>query len=170
MTRRFVLATVALGLCGLLASSYPAFAETKDNMKARLRADLVTEKDGRFTIERVRICQLVRPKELGGGATRPFQVRARVEAPADGVISRDNFVALFTEIALSLRVKFAGDLIKGLGPVQALGALRCKPIDAPIGAVDFEADVHMTKDGVQIEMMETASGKRQRQTVTWDRY
>ncbi len=115
------------------------------------------EQEGQFVIERFSICQLVRPAELGGGATEPFQVKSHAEAPAGGFISRDKFVVLFAE-----------NLIEGLTPSQALSALRCRRIKEPIGDVDLEVNLHMTSDGMQVEAVDTATGKRDRQTRTWD--
>ncbi len=54
-------------------------------------------------------------------------------------------------------------------PLQALTALRCKVIDAPIGNVDFEVEINMNKDGMQLEVTETATGNKDRQTQLWSR-
>ncbi len=143
---------VLLAICGT-----PALAQQTDSIEQRLKSDLVMEQEGQFVIERFSICQLVRPAELGGGATEPFQVKSHAEAPAGGFISRDKFVVLFAE-----------NLIEGLTPSQALSALRCRRIKEPIGDVDLEVNLHMTSDGMQVEAVDTATGKRDRQTRTWD--
>ncbi len=152
---------------GLLALSYPAFAQTKGDIQALMKKDRVIQKGGKFNIEAYRLCRLYRPKQLGGGVSKPFQVEARAEAPAQGVISRDNFLVLFTEIALGLRVKFAADFIKGLTPIQALDALHCEQIDAPVGKVDLQVDVNMDKEGIKIEIIKPGTGKKQTQLNTW---
>jgi hypothetical protein len=136
------------------------------DIEAKLKANVVTKKGGKLTIDRFRICQLFRPQELGGGVTKTFQVKSHAEAPAD-IISRDNFVALLTEVGINLRVSFAKGHIEGMTPLQALNALRCKLIDAPIGAVDFEAEIHMSKDGMQLEITKTATGDVDKQTQLW---
>ena len=151
------------GVLGCLAFSYPALADSS----SQLTTELVAEKDGKFTLDRVRLCQVFRPAELGGGVTPPFQVKAHMEAPTT-VISRDRFIALGTELAVGLRVNFASELIKELTPVQALEALQCKQVEAAIGTVDFEVSIVMTGDGMQIDITETASGKSQKQTTTWE--
>jgi len=102
---------------------------------------VVTEQDGKFIIDRFSICQLIRPSELGGGASEPFQVKSHMEAAADGFISRDNFLTFSTEITFQLQVSFAADFIPGLTAIEAIGALQCKPLEAPIGKVDLELDV-----------------------------
>ena len=90
-----------------------------------------------------------------------------MEAPTT-VISRDRFVALGTELAVGLRFNFASDLIKELTPGQALQALQCKQVEAAIGTVNLEVSIVMTGDGMQIEITETASGQKQKQTTTWE--
>ncbi|MCH6546550.1 MAG: hypothetical protein IH796_11225 [Deltaproteobacteria bacterium] len=159
--------TLSILAMGLLALSYPAFAQTKGNIQDLMKKDRVIQKDGKFKIEAYRLCRLYRPKHLGGGVSKPFQVEARAEAPAQGVISRDNFLVLFTEIALGLRVKFASDFIKGLTPIQALDALQCEHIDAPVGKVDLQVDVNMDKEGIKIEILKPGTGKKQTQLNTW---
>ena len=159
--------TVILLVLGAALSLQPALAQSNPSAQARLRSNVVTEQDGKFTIDRFSICQLFRPSELGGGASEPFQVKSHMEAAADGFISRDNFLTFSTEIAFQLRVSFAADFILGLTPSEAIGALQCKPLEAPIGKVDLELDVYMTPDGVQVGMLETGSGERDTQTRTW---
>ncbi len=159
--------TLSILAMGLLALCYPAFAQTKGNIQDLMKKDRVIQKDGKFKIEAYRLCRLYRPKHLGGGVSKPFQVEARAEAPAQGVISRDNFLVLFTEIALGLRVKFAADFIKGLTPIQALDALQCEQIDAPVGKVDLQVDVNMDKEGIKIEILKPGTGKKQTQLNTW---
>ena len=151
----------------LLALSQPAFAQTKSDIQSLMKKDRVIQKDGKFKIEGYRLCRLYRPKHLGGGVSKPFQVIARAEAPAQGVVSRDNFLVLYTEIALGLRVKFATDFIKGLTPIQALDALQCEHIDAPVGKVDLQVDLNMDKEGVKMEILKPETGKKQTQMTPW---
>ena len=163
-----IIRTLSILAMGLLALSDPAFAQVKGNIQDLMKKDRVIQKGGKFTIEGYRLCRLYRPKYLGGGVSKPFQVNARAEAPAQGVVSRDNFLVLFTEIALGLRVKFAADLIKGLTPIQALDALQCEQIDAPVGKVDLQVDVNMDKEGIKIKILKPATGKEvQTQLNTW---
>lgn len=160
-----MLAVPAVFLFGFFVLSGQAFAGST-GIEAKLKADVATKKGGKLIIDRFRVCQLFRPKDLGGGVTKPFQVKSHAEAPAD-IISRDNFVALLAEVGVNLRVSFAKGHIKGLTPLEALNALRCKLIDAPIGAVDFEAQIYMSKDGMQLEITNMATGEKDRQTQLW---
>jgi len=162
-----ILAVITL-ISGATLTLQPALAQSNPSAEARLRSDIVKEQDGKFTIDRFSICQLYRPSDLGGGTSEPFQVKSHMEAPADGFISRDNFVTISTETAFQLRVSFAADYILGLTATEALSALQCKPIDAPIGKVDLELDLVMAKGGVQVAILETGSGERDTQTRTWN--
>ncbi len=160
--------TVITFTLGIAFPPQPVLANSDPAIEARLRSDVVTEQDGNFGIDRFSICQLLRPAALGGGVTEPFQVKSHVEAPANGFISRDNFLILSTEIIFSLRVHFAGDLIQGLTPGEAMSALQCKRIQEPIGRVDLEVSLYMARDGVQVGILETTSGQSSTQTRTWN--
>lgn len=153
-------------LIGLFVCYGQTLAATPADVEAKLKADMVTAKNEKFTIDRIRICQLFRPKELGGGASEPFQVKSHAEAPVD-VISRDNFVALLAEVGVNLRVSFARGHIEGMTPRQAMTALRCKVISAPSGPIDFEVDIRMNNDGMQLAVTEIATGKVEKQTQQW---
>ena len=167
--RNILVKTVRVLSVGVLTLFGAAsFCQAEEDVRSRIQSNMVQTKDGKFTIERYGLCRVFRPEKLGGGVTEPFQVRTYVEAPAKGVVSRDYLVSIFTEIAVTVRTSFASSMIKGLSPEEGLAALRCKPIAAPIGTIDFEAKLHMAKDGVQLEILETASGKKEKQTTTWE--
>ncbi len=159
---RAVAITIAmLGVIGL------GSVQADEQILNKLRADLVKEKDGKFMLDRYRACQVVRPQARGGGMTQPFRVKAHVEAPKQGVISRDNFVALATEIAVSLRVGLVQDLIKDITPVEAIDAVRCLDIEGGAGALDFQINVTMAQTGVQTEIIDIKTGRQSKQTHPW---
>jgi hypothetical protein len=147
-----------------------AVAQDASWVPPKLKADLVQERDGKLVLEHFRVCQVIRPQEAGGGASKPFRVRSHVETPVPGFISRDSFIALATEIGITLRVGLVSELVKGLTPSQALDALQCRSIDSPIsmaGTADFDVNVRMEKAGLNIEMFDRASGKRNKQLYPW---
>jgi hypothetical protein len=147
-----------------------AFAQNTEWVPPKLKADLVQEKGGKMILEHFRVCQVVRPKEAGGGASKPFRVRSHMETATPGFMSRDSFIALATEIGLTLRMGLVGELIKGLTPSQALDALQCRDIDSPVnlaGTADFDVSVIMEKAGLNIEMFDRGSGKRNKQLYPW---
>ncbi len=147
-----------------------ALAQSADWVPPKLKADLVQEKDGKLVLEHFRVCQVIRPQEAGGGVSKPFRVRSHVETVTPGFISRDSFIALATEIGITLRVGLVSELVKGLTASQALDALQCRDIDSPIslaGTADFDVSVIMEKAGLNIEMLDRASGKRNKQLYPW---
>lgn len=154
---------IAIAVAGVLST---ALVQADEQILKKLRADLVKEKDGKFMLDRYRACQVLRPQAHGGGMTQPFRVKAHVEAPMQGVISRDNFVALATEIAVSLRVGLVQDLIKDVRPSEALDAIRCRDIEG-VGALDFEIRVAVTQASVQVDITDTKTGRQSRQTYPW---
>lgn len=136
--------------------------------KETLGRDTVQIVDGKMRLERVRVCSVFRPEEMGGGATEPFQARVTAEAPADGFISRDNFLIVASEIAISLRIWFADQMAPGLTPMQALAAVQCKGIAAAVGEVDLELEIVMTPNGIVRTLRENRSGSEDQQTATWE--
>lgn len=160
-------ASVSLALL-FFASS--ALAQDTAWVPPKLKADLVQEKGGKLILEQYRVCQVVRPKEAGGGVSKPFRVRSHIETNTPGFISRDSFIALATEIGLTMRVGLVSELVKGLTPSQALDALQCRDIDSPIstaGTADFDVSVAMERAGLNIEMYERGTGKRNKQLYPW---
>ena len=136
--------------------------------KEALGRDTVRIVDGKMRFERVRVCSVFRPPELGGGATEPFQARVTAEAPADGFISRDNFLMVASEIAISLRIWFADQMAPGLTPMQALAAVQCKGIAEAVGEVDMELEIVMTPNGIVRTLRESHTGSEDQQTATWE--
>lgn len=131
-------------LPGLLASAAPALAGDEAGWKSELAKDLVTIQGDRMVIEDYEVCK-------AGDAS--LQWKTRSEAPNDGSISRDNFVALTTVVALEVQ--------------HALGDAECREIDTPIGGVDIEVVVHMTGDGLRQAVTDHRSGETRSDTTLW---
>ncbi len=120
-----------------------AFAQTQEE----LLADLVVVKDGKFTITDY---VLAESEEDGDNA----QIKMYAEAPAEGVISRDNFLALYT----TLTVRLVALLYSGY---------EIEDLDDLIGNADMEINIYMGKGGYQMEL--TSSGETERMTERWDK-
>ncbi|TDJ34612.1 MAG: hypothetical protein E2O56_02100 [Gammaproteobacteria bacterium] len=136
--------------------------------KEQLDQDAVTIVDGKMRFERIRVCTVLRPEELGGGFTQPFQARVVAEAPADGFISRDNFLMVTIDLALKMRIWFVDQIIPGLTPMQAVGAATCKSIAQAIGDVDMELEIVMTPNGIVRTLRENRTGSEDQQTASWE--
>ncbi len=80
-----------------------------------------------------------------------LQVKMYSEAPASGVIIRDNFVGFSMFVYIPIVVVF-GDY---------------EVIDEPIGNVDVEVNIYMSKNGIQIEFKNNLDGTTGRETMTW---
>jgi hypothetical protein len=90
------------------------------------------------------------------------------EAPANGFISRDNFLMLAADLALNMRIWFVDQIVPGLTPMQAVGAATCKSIAQAVGDVDLELEIVMTPNGIVRTIRENRSGSEDQQTATWE--
>ena len=145
----------------LVANGLALAAEPTSGAPQRLR-DLVLVRSGKFVYDDVSLCTLAPP----AGSPSRFQVRSHAEAPATGTISRDKFVALVSRIETEISLGMA-DSLPGIKPSQALDALECDQLAAPIGAVDLEIDTTVTAEGLQVGVKNTRSGQTSRFSSTW---
>lgn len=137
-------------------------------IESYLQSDLVKEQDGKFVIEEYRVCQVNRPKEQGGGSTLPIKIKRHIEAPAKGVISRDNLVRMSTEILNGLAISLVGQMIEGITVEQAMQALDCRTSTQPFDNYDYEVNLSINSDGIQLNVLEKSSGESAKDTVNWD--
>jgi len=98
-----------------------------------LLEDIVVISGGKFTANDYTLIT------LADGAT--FQVKCYGEAPAANVISRDNFVAIFTYITI--------EVLNGITDGEETNSTDLEEI---IGNPDVEINCFMNKTGVQIEV------------------
>ena len=85
-----------------------------------------------------------------------LQVKCYGEAPATGVISRDIFVALFTELTVSMIDEMT----------KADEGATSQDLESIIGNPDIEINVYAAKAGIQVEIK--AAGETKRNTVKWE--
>lgn len=95
--------------------------------------------------------------------------RLRSEAPAAGVISRDNFVALTTQVFTSIMIMALAEAYE-VPASTFMNGFDYKKLSAPIGTPDLEINIIMTGEGLQIELVDTGSNERSRFTETWDNF
>jgi hypothetical protein len=144
----------------LLVAATPVSAQ---DWRAQLKADAVVIRGGKMIHDEVGLYKLNVP------GYEPVQVQVKVhsEAPQVGLVSRDNFVSLTT-------LMFSTTFIAALSgsyrvtASQFLQGLDYTPLEAAIGTPDLELNLTMTNEGMQVEMVNTASGQKTRQTLTWD--
>ncbi|MGH7461284.1 MAG: hypothetical protein ACREMA_09685 [Longimicrobiales bacterium] len=149
----------AAALVLAIALPQAGFAQTS---VAELRQELVKVQAGKMILEEFGIYEL----SLPGREAVKVQVKLRSEAPAAGVISRDNFVAYTTSIAMQTLIT---GIAEGLNITagQLLTALKYQELKAPIGAPDVEVNIRMTAEGLQLEVVDTSDNTRERHTMTW---
>ena len=99
------------------------------------------------------------------------QLRFYSEAPRSGVISRDNFVALNaglqTAVLFGIAMKVKSAKRADVESMSIDEVFDLDDLDAPIGNVDLEINVYMSKGGLQIEFVNTGANSTKRKTMTW---
>ena len=123
---------------------------------------MVELQDGKMVIEFYTLDRI----SLPGYDPMQFQVKHYAEAPAEGIVSRDNFVAITTALNLMLlQQSFASALNV---PASAfLDAYDIQDLDALIGTPDLELTLVLAAGGLQIEIKNTRTGEVSRTTQTW---
>jgi len=102
------------------------------NWQEELKSDAVVINGGKMILEEYGIIAGV---DETGEATS-IQLKIYSEAPANGFISRDNFIIMTTGLYLPLFMEMG----------------EFKEIDQPIGTVDWEFNIYMNKTGFQYEL------------------
>ena len=113
-------------------------------------------------------------KEIVRVSDEKTQYKLYSEAPAEGVISRDNFVAMTTGMqavilfgmAAEANARYAKTFSELLERSEQ--AFDIEELDEPIGRVDLEISFYLTKGGMQIEYVNTRTGSTNRNTLTWE--
>lgn len=113
-----------VGLIAVLVAAGDSLAESP----ARFRRDLVRVENGKFLYDDLAVCEFRFPQT----EPRKFQTRHRAEAPSQGVVSRDQFVALITQYEFIFTSGLAPARL-GLTPLQAVMALHCSRLRRRLG-------------------------------------
>jgi hypothetical protein len=91
---------------------------------------------------------------LKQGDGTSLQIKTHGEVPASGVMSRDNFVAMFTFLSYSI-----------IDALKSDESSSTQDLDEPIGNVDATINFYFSKNGIQIE---TKRGDAvERKTMQW---
>ena len=120
--------------------------------KTMLLKDLVKIENGKFTSTD---CSLI---TMSDGTK--MQIKSHAEAPAAGVISRDQFISIFatTTMVLVQSILTQGGLLEA--------DYSIKTVEELIGVPDVEINCIMGKTGIQIEVK--SDDGTNRVTQTWD--
>jgi hypothetical protein len=148
---------------GIMLLFLVATSVSAQDWRAQLKADAVVLRGGKMIYDEVGLYKI----KVAGYDPAQVQVKVHSEGPQGGLVSRDNFVALttlmFTEtfttaLAESYQVP-ASQFLQGLDYTQLKSA---------IGTPDLELNLVMTNEGMQFEVVNTSSGQKTRQTMTWE--
>jgi hypothetical protein len=150
-------ALVLIPFVGFLAAPLAA-QEWRDE----LRSDLVTMQGAKMVIEESGLVTITLPDY----EPSKFQAKLHSEAPVGGVISRDNFVAVTTMMETMLLLTAFAEAYQ-VPASQFVQGWDFTELEAPIGTPDLEVNLVMTGDGMQFEVVNTSTGERSRETMTW---
>lgn len=116
--------------------------------QAELLEDMVTISAGKMTADDYTLVTF--------SNTNTLQIKSYAEAPATGVISRDNFVSFFTYVIM--------EIINTM--IAADPDATTKDMDEIIGNPDIVINCYMAKSGIQVETI-TSEGTT-RNTMKWE--
>ena len=103
--------------------------------------DLVAQQDEVMTLEQGHLCLLFYTDTLGAEDSRRVRVQTRIQAPAQGVISRDNLVVLSTDLLHGALSDPASALFEELPAGSTLFDLACVRLFDASQPFDFTLDV-----------------------------
>ena len=161
MKRFFML----LLLCTLIL---PVFSYAAKDVPQALQKNLVDIEKGNFLINKYLSCSLSLPLSLGGGTPfNTFSMHVRFQAPAEGLISRDIFVALSMRLFTEARIRLAAE-IPGLSTDQTLRAMQCREISERTGNIAYSYFVTMNQKGVESIIKDTQRKTQQISREPWN--
>lgn len=99
-----------------------------------------------------------------------MQLKLYSEAPAAGVVSRDNLVAITAMLQTTFMLEVAMALAANTDAESLRDLFDYKELDEPIGNVDVEISLYMSKGGLQIEVRDTRTNQTNRSTMTWKEF
>ena len=144
----------------LVLAASPVAAQ---DWRAQLKADAVVIRGGKMIYNEVGLYKI----KVEGYEPAQVQVKVHSEAPQGGLVSRDNFVSLTTLMFTMTFVAALSESYK-VSASQFLQGLDYTQLKSAIGTADLELNLVMTNEGMQFEVVNTSSGQKTRQTMTWN--
>lgn len=146
----------------LLTTLLPAYLSAQEEWRQQLSKELVTVRGQKMVADEYDLVKI----EVPGYEPVQLQMKVHAEAPAGGLISRDNFVAITTQMVVMTFLVVYAEAYQ-IPARQFLDAVDFTELAAPIGTPDVELNLFMTDEGLQFEWVNTADGRRSRWTSTW---
>jgi hypothetical protein len=150
-------------LLGIMLLVLASTAVSAQDWRAQLKADAVVIQGGKMIYDEVGLYKLT----VTGYEPAQVQVKVHSEAPVGGLVSRDNFVSLTTLMFSTTFIAALSESYK-VPATQFLQGLDYTQLKTAIGTPDLELNLVMTNEGMQFEVVNTASGQKTRQTMTWE--
>ena len=150
-------------LPGIILLLLAATLVSAQDWRTQLKADAVVIRGGKMIYDEVGLYKI----KVTGYEPAQVQVKVHSEAAQGGVLSRDNFVSLTT---LMFSMTFVAALSESykVPASQFLQGLDYTQLKSAIGTPDLELNLTMTNEGIQLEVVNTSSGQKTRQTMTWE--
>lgn len=142
-----IISTLALLFVGL------SFAQAQTNPAEKLKEELVTVSNGKYQIEDFQLLTFANDATL--------QLKTTAAGP-EGVISRDQFVAIYSSVGVFMIVAILSEAGVSIDDVNF------KDLDELIGVADISIHLEMTKNGLQMAI--TTEDGTERETMTWEEF
>lgn len=146
----------------LLFLAPPQAPSQQVTQREDLLKDLVVVQGGKMAMDEVGIMKI----RLPAYPASDVQVKFHAEAPATDVISRDNFVSLSTTLTMFVLFESFAEAYESSAS-EFLQNVEYRELKAAIGKPDLEMNIYMTAEGLQFEIVNTATGETTRTTQTW---
>ena len=150
-------------ILGIMLLVLAATRVNAQDWRAQLKADAVVIRGGKMIYDEVGLYKL----KVAGYEPAQVQVKVHSEAPLGGLVSRDNFVSLTTLMFSTTFIAALSESYK-VSASQFLQGLDYTQLKTAIGTPDLELNLVMTNEGMQLEVVNTSSGQKTRQTMTWE--
>lgn len=134
-----------LSVVGLLMLASPLIAGAAQKWEKQLVRDLVEIKGNKMIIETYELCKV--------GIFGELKFKTYSEAPENGLISRDKFVAL--------------TIVSMLVYQAELGDAECREMKSSDDDVDFELQIHMSQDGMKQKFFDHTSDEVHASEESW---
>ncbi len=163
-SRRILTSLALAGWMAVTLSADRAWASSE--REGFLRTPMAREASGRYHQDDYSLCQ-VRPR-TGWGTTEPRRFKAHFYSEASTeLMSRDRFVAI-TEKFKWIVLGRITERLTGTQGVDAIGAVKCKPLDGPIESFDYQVKVFFGESNIRFELWDVEKPERLRLKETWE--
>ena len=146
----------------------PVIVAEETDRVSKLLEEAVQFENGKMTIQEFGLLS------FPWAPNEKIQIGFYAEAPESGVVSRDNFVGISSMLQTVFLVGIAMEAKSATGATADLrdmdDLLEFDELDEPIGKIDLEINLYMSKGGLQMEFVNTRENRTERNTVTWKEF